>query len=82
MTTPICSICGNEDMFYIPCPDDKPECLVMHTRCPNGPEDSPYHKLFRELVAVRKIVFRYKHDNAALREQLEEARLKDEGDPK
>ena len=74
MTTPNCPICGEEMnwLYYEP----------GIYECPNGPDDSPYHKLFLELVAVRKIVFRYKHDNAALREQLEEARLKDEGDPK
>ena len=65
MSIPICTICGTA-MLYIPCPCLQPRCSVAHYSCPNGPEDSPYHKLFLELVAVRKIVFEYKERIAEL----------------
>ena len=67
MSIPICTICGTA-MLYIPCPGLQPRCSVAHYSCPNGPEDSPYHKLFLELVAVRKIAFEYKERIAELDE--------------
>ena len=68
MTHPTCPICGARKILANHLLLSAPPQEVRF--CPNGPEDSPYHKLFLELVAVRKIVFRYKHDNASIREQL------------
>ena len=66
MTTPICPICGAAARSAL----SRSSQTILYSGCPNSPDDSPYHKLWREKAALEKGIIAVGHNNDALREEL------------